>query len=105
EMKDGKETGNRTDEIRTSYTPPINEVYIKGTKTSSVVNFTIKKLLQELSEAKIVMLGDSITMGYGRATKIPDVVKSELNAQSVQNAGYGSTTAALHPTKPELRKI
>ncbi|WP_373814641.1 phage tail spike protein [Jeotgalibaca porci] len=105
EVKDGTETGNRTDEIRTSYTPPINEVYIKGTKTSSVVNFTIKKLLQDLSEAKVVMLGDSITMGYGRTTKIPDVVKNELGAQSVQNAGYGSTTAALHPNKPELRKI
>ena len=105
EMKDGKETGNRTDEIRTSYTPPIKEVYIKGTKTSSVVNFTIKKLLQDLSESKIVMLGDSITMGYGRTTKIPDVIKNELGAQSVQNAGYGSTTAALHPNKPELRKI
>lgn len=105
ETVNGVETGKRTNEIRTSYSPPVNEIYIQGTKTTSTVNFTIRRKLQDLSEARIVQIGDSITMGYGRDIKIPDVVKSELGAQSVQNAGYGSTTASLHPTKPELRKI
>ena len=90
---------------------PIDEIIDVGTlPRTSTVNFTVVKKEEVVeppvtTSPKVVMLGDSITMGYGRSSKIPDVIKQELSAEMVQNAGYGSTTASLHPTKPELRKI
>ena len=107
ETVNGVETGNRTDEVIVRRVEPVDEIYVKGTNTSSTVNFTINKVEQgqtEQPKTNIVMLGDSITMGYGRNIKIPNIVSQEIE-RSVQNAGYGSTTAALHPSKPEIRKI